>query len=165
MVKNPPAMGETWVWSLGWDDPLEEGISNPRQCSCLENPHGQRSLAGCSPWGLKEPDMTEWLSLAGQWLCIPRGSGGKESTHHCKRHRRWEFNPWVRKIPWSRKWKPTPVLLPRKFHGQRTLTGYSPKTQKESDTTEHNTSQDGDKSLWLQLQTNKQKILTEFNWI
>ena len=35
-------------------------------------------------------------------------------------------NPWVRKIPWSRKWKPTPVFLPRKFHGQMSLAGYSP---------------------------------------
>ena len=32
---------------------------NPLQCSCLENPHGQRSLAGCSPWGHKQLDMTE----------------------------------------------------------------------------------------------------------
>ena len=34
------------------------------QYSCLENPHGQRSLAGCSLWGHKESDMTEWLSTA-----------------------------------------------------------------------------------------------------
>ena len=33
----------------------------PLQYSCLENPHGQRSLAGCSPWGHKESDRTEWL--------------------------------------------------------------------------------------------------------
>ena len=32
---------------------------NPLQYSCLENPHGQSSLAGCSPWGHKEPDMAE----------------------------------------------------------------------------------------------------------
>ena len=44
LVKNPPAMWETWVWSLGWEDPLEE--DNPIQYSCLENPHGQRSLEG-----------------------------------------------------------------------------------------------------------------------
>ena len=43
MVKNPPAMWETWVQSLGWEDPLEEGVA--LHCSCLENPHGQRSLA------------------------------------------------------------------------------------------------------------------------
>ena len=36
------------------------------------------------------------------------------------------FNPWVGKIPWNRKWQPTPVFLPGKFHGQRRLTDYSP---------------------------------------
>ena len=35
------------------------GHGNPLQYSCLENPHGQRNLAGYSPWGLKESDMTE----------------------------------------------------------------------------------------------------------
>ena len=56
MVKNPSAMWETWVWSLGWGDPLEEGMGT--HChSCLENPYGQRSLAACSPCGLKESDM------------------------------------------------------------------------------------------------------------
>ena len=38
--------------------------SNLLQYSCLENPHGQRSLVGCSPWGHKESDTTEWLSTA-----------------------------------------------------------------------------------------------------
>ena len=38
------------------------GHSNPLQYSCLENPHGQRSLVGYSSWGCKESDMTEWLS-------------------------------------------------------------------------------------------------------
>ena len=36
-----------------------EGHGNPLQYSCLENPHGQRSLVGYSPWGRKELDMTE----------------------------------------------------------------------------------------------------------
>ena len=36
-----------------------EGNGNPLQYFCLENPQGQRSLVGCSPWGLKESDMTE----------------------------------------------------------------------------------------------------------
>ena len=39
------------------------------------------------------------------------------------------------KIPWKRKWQPTPVFLPGEFHGQRSLAGYSPKDCKESDTT------------------------------
>ena len=58
-VKNPPAMQETWVQSLGGEDPLEEGMSTQLQYSCLENPHEQRSLAGYSQWGHKESDMTE----------------------------------------------------------------------------------------------------------
>ena len=40
------------------------------------------------------------------------------------------------KIPWSRKWQPTPVFLPGKSHGQRSLEGYSPQGHKESDMTE-----------------------------
>ena len=45
-------------------------------------------------------------------------------------------DPWVRKIPWRRKWQPTPVFLPEKSHGQRNVVGYSPWSCKESDTTE-----------------------------
>ena len=58
-VKNPPAMQETWAQSLHEEDPPGGGHGNPLQCPCLENPHGHRSLAGCSPWGRKELDMTE----------------------------------------------------------------------------------------------------------
>ena len=39
------------------------GHDNPHQYSCLEIPHGQRSLAGYSPWGRKELDITEWLRV------------------------------------------------------------------------------------------------------
>ena len=46
------------------------------------------------------------------------------------------FDPWVRKIPWRRKWLPTPVFLPGKSHGRRSLVGYLPQGGKESDTTE-----------------------------
>ena len=63
MVKNLPAMWETWVQSLDWEDPLEKGMATtpvflPREF------HGQRSLAGYSPWGCKELDMTESFSLS-----------------------------------------------------------------------------------------------------
>ena len=50
--------------------------------------------------------------------------------------RRRGFNPWVGKIPWRRKWQPTPVFLPGKSHGQSSLAGYSLRGRKESDTTE-----------------------------
>ena len=50
--------------------------------------------------------------------------------------RRPGFDPWVRKIPWSRKWQLTPVFMPGKSYGLRSLVGYSPWGRKESDTTE-----------------------------
>ena len=43
------------------------------------------------------------------------------------------LNPWVRKIPWRRKWQPTPVLLVGKSHGRKSLVGYSPQDRQESD--------------------------------
>ena len=49
------------------------------------------------------------LLCIGLSMCL----GGKESTCQC---RRCGFNPWVKKIPWRRKWQPTPVFLPGKSH-------------------------------------------------
>ena len=57
-------MQETWVQSLGLGRSPGGRHGNPLQYSCLENPHGQRSLAGYSPWGRRESDMTEGLSTA-----------------------------------------------------------------------------------------------------
>ena len=45
--------------------------------------------------------------------------------------------PGLGRFPWSRKWQPTSVFLPEKFHGQRSLAGYSPWGHKESDKTEY----------------------------
>ena len=57
-VKNLPAMQETWVQSLGREGPLGEGNGNPPQVFLPGESHGQRSLAGCGPWGRKESDTT-----------------------------------------------------------------------------------------------------------
>ena len=61
-LKHLPAMRESWVQSLGWKDPLDEGNGNPLQYSCLENPM-ERNLVGYTPWGSKESDTTERLHL------------------------------------------------------------------------------------------------------
>ena len=68
MVKNLPAMQETWVWSLAWENPLEDGMATRSSILCLENPHRQRSLVGYSPWGHKELDTTEWLRTAQHYI-------------------------------------------------------------------------------------------------
>ena len=60
MVKNLPATQKTWVPSLSSEDLPEEGNDNPTLLVFLpEKSHGQRSLAGHSPLGLKESDTTE----------------------------------------------------------------------------------------------------------
>ena len=64
------------------------------------------------------------------------GDSGQESACQCRRPKRCGFHPWVGKIPWRRKQQPAPVLLPGKFHGQRSLVGYSPQGLRESDMTE-----------------------------
>ena len=57
------------------------------------------------------------------WLGLPWWLSSKESAYQCKRH---GFHPRVKKISWRRKWQPSPVFLPGKSHGQRSLGGYSP---------------------------------------
>ena len=61
-VKNLPAMWETWAQSLGWEDHLEESVATHSSILAWRIPMDQRSLAGYSPRGCKEPDMNEWLS-------------------------------------------------------------------------------------------------------
>ena len=60
---------------------------------------------------------------------------GKASTVLNCQYKRCRFHPWVEKIPWRRKWQPTPVFLPGKSHRQRSLMSYSPEVV-ESDMTE-----------------------------
>ena len=67
---------------------------------------------------------------------LPSWLSGKEPTCQCRSCRRRGFNPWIGKLPWRRKWQPTPVFLPGKSHGQRILAGYSPWGRKEPDTAE-----------------------------
>ena len=59
MVKNLPAMGETQVLSLGREDPLEKGIATHSSVLAWKTPWTERSLAGYSPWGHNELDVTE----------------------------------------------------------------------------------------------------------
>ena len=63
IAKNPSAMQEVWVWSLGWEDPLEEEMAILSSIFAWEI-HGQRSLVGYSPWGCKESDTTEQITHA-----------------------------------------------------------------------------------------------------
>ena len=63
MVKNLPAVWGTWVQPPGWEDPWRRGPL-PATVFLAGEPHGQRRLPGRSPWGCKELDKTEQLSLS-----------------------------------------------------------------------------------------------------
>ena len=57
-----------------------------------------------SPRDLPYREVSQVVESVAEWLC------GKESAYQC---RRLGFNPWIRKIPWRKKWQPIPVFLPR----------------------------------------------------
>ena len=106
---------------------------------------GSWVTAGLDIWvpGVPPCDHPSWDDSASQvlsmWPCfkirvlgLPRWLSGKKSACQC---RGLGFEPCIGKIPWRRKWQPTPVFLPGKSHGQRSLTGCRPRGHKESDTT------------------------------
>ena len=92
--KNLPAVQETWVQFLGWEDPLGREWLLTAAFLPGKSP-GQRSLAGYGPWGGKESDMTEQLST--QRVGIIYSSRAKYSDLRCKETRiRWRNGfPWV----------------------------------------------------------------------
>ena len=66
-------------------------------------------------------------------LSFSSSPSGKQPVCQCRRQKRHRFNPWVWKMPWRRKWQPTPVFLPGESHRQRSLAGHSPRGHKEWD--------------------------------
>ena len=75
-----------------------------------------------SPWCRKDWGQLIYR-MSVQIKGLPWWISGKDPVCQC---RRWRFDPWVRKIPQKRKWQPTPVFLPGKSQGQRSLMGHSP---------------------------------------
>ena len=62
LVKNLPAMQETWVWSLGWEDPLEKGMATHSTTLTWRIPWTE-DLVGYSPWDCNKSDTTERLTF------------------------------------------------------------------------------------------------------
>ena len=80
--------------------------------------------------------ISEFLPIFQSIVEASQVTGGKGPAGQCRRCKRSEFNPWIGRIPWRRKWHPSLVFLPGESHGQRNLVGYSPWGCKESNTTE-----------------------------
>ena len=123
-VKNLPPVWETWVRSLGLEDPLEKGMATHSSIFAWKTP-GIEEPGGLLSMGLHRVGQ-DWATNTFTFICfrgLPRWLNGKESACQC---RRCEFDHWVREIPWRKKWQPTTVFLPGKSCGQRSLAGYSP---------------------------------------
>ena len=109
----------------------------PQGCTGLV--HGglstRKGLLSQGVWAQKArvASFLDWKAL---WLLFLLVA---QTVRICLQCRRPRFDPWVRKIPWRRKWQPTPVFWPGESHGQRSLAGYSPQDHKESDMTEWRT--------------------------
>ena len=86
---------------------------------------------------LSYPYLSSLCYLVTTSCGLPWWLSGKESVCQC---RRGDFDPWVGKIPWRRKWQPISVFLPGKTHGQRSLVGYSPWGSQELGMTQQLTS-------------------------
>ena len=111
MIKNLPTMQDTWVQSLGQEDPLEKGMATHSGI-----------LAWKIPWteepgklkSIESPTVRHnWATNTFTFIFL----GGSEIKNPSAK--RLRFDPWVRKIPWRRKCQSTPVFLPGESYGQR----------------------------------------------
>ena len=103
--------------------------SEPRRRCCgasgeSRQTHSQRLTLFIPRYPPGKPDKTDVREEKPGGF--PGGSDGTEPSE------RPSFDPWVGKIPWRRRWQPTPVFLPGEFHGQRSLGSYSPWGHKET---------------------------------
>ena len=110
---NAGATRDTGSIPALWTSP-REGHGNPLQYTCLENPMGRGA------WQLQsigsKRDGHDWSDLAYTW-CAYGGFLGDSVVKDLPA----DEGPWVGKIPWRGKWQPTPIFLPGKFHGERSL--------------------------------------------
>ena len=115
--------------SCGWILWHDLFVFNFFSCQCLSSLPSQhwQSL----------PLVLNWASLLLDFCYVKlRASVVAQCSKTHLYCRRQVISPWVEKILSRRKWPPTPVFLPGKSHGQRSLAGYSPWGRKESDMTE-----------------------------
>ena len=96
MVKTLPAMQETWVRSLSWEDPLEKGMAAHSSILAWRIPWAEKLGRLYSPWGRKESDTTEQLSLT----YFVRSKFLNQGSNPCLCTVRWTPNHWVtREVP------------------------------------------------------------------
>ena len=121
----------TWINIIlfSWVD-LGAGLKIACPSSCLSHTHSQNT----TQIHLSHKSfLTTKINLPLLWG-FPGGSVVRESTCQWRRLKRHRFYSSIGKIPWRRKWWPTPVFLSGKSHGQRSRVGYSPWGREEWET-------------------------------
>ena len=88
-----------------------------RHSVVTQRPH----LQGVPTSWRRQNHINEQIFVNESCVGFPWWLSGEKSTRQCRRHKRLGFHPWVRKIPWRRKWQTTPVFLPGESHGQKRL--------------------------------------------
>ena len=119
LPSSPPA---SRILSCGGQHALAHSLTSQTSDCFLLSPNIFSHVCAnlkCCVWILISWCIRKGLPL---WFSV------KEPTCKC---RRCGFHPWVGKIPWRRKWLPTPLVLPEKSHGHRRLVGYSPQGLQE----------------------------------
>ena len=116
---------------------FKEGARRSKKRQDKDDCLGRRNSQGGKCW-FSNKSITFALASLFQEYQLPRECSFS-SCFQCRRHRRPRFHTWVGKIPWRREWRSTPVFLPGKSHGQRSLTGYSSWGRTEWERTERGT--------------------------
>ena len=144
MVKNPPAMQETSVWSLSWEDPLGEGMATHSSIPAWRIPWTEEP-GGLQSMGSQRVGHVWWLSTREgngttlQYSCLenPMDGGAWWATVHGLAKSRTRLSHFTFTfMHWRRKWQPTPVFLPGESQGRGSLVGCRLWGCTESDTTE-----------------------------
>ena len=91
--------------------------------------------------------LSNWTTTK-KAMGFPSGARGQELACQCRRHKRFGFDPWVRKILWRRAQQPTPLFLPGESYGQKNLAGYV-----------HSVTKSRTRLKWLSIQACK-KVIT-----
>ena len=145
MVKNPPAMWETWVWSLGWEDRLEKRTAEfssilAWRIPWTEKPGGLQTMGlqrGARLSNFPEKAVAPHSSTLAWKIPWTEEPGRLQSTGSLRVGHDWATSlSLFTFMHWRRKWQPTPALLPGESQGWGSLAGCCLWGHTESDTTE-----------------------------
>ena len=128
LVKKPPAVLETWVWSLGWEDPLEKGKATHSSILAWRIPQTVESMGSQN-----QTRLSNFHFFSNEYMGFPGGPDRKESACNA-RDQVWSLG---QEDLLEKDMAIHSNILVGESHGQRSLVDYSPWGRKKLDITEH----------------------------